>query len=59
MYLTGPTSQVKILVIEYWNLEFICNLVLGIWNLKVGILAEALHQVFYFNTKPEISDWDL
>jgi hypothetical protein len=20
-------------VIEYWNLEFICNLVLGIWDL--------------------------
>jgi len=47
------------LVIEYWNLEFICNLVLGIWNLKVGILAEELHQAFFFNTKPEISDWDL
>jgi hypothetical protein len=25
---------VNILVIEYWNLGFICNLMLGYWNLN-------------------------
>ncbi len=29
-----PISGLKILVIEYWILRFICNLVLGIWDLK-------------------------
>jgi hypothetical protein len=24
-------------VIEYWNLRFICNLVLGIWDLSFGL----------------------
>ena len=27
-------SNVFVLVIEYWNLRFICNLVLGIWDFK-------------------------
>jgi|GEM_PF-3014170 hypothetical protein len=26
-----------VLVIEYWNLRFICNLVLGIWDLGMRI----------------------
>ena len=26
----------NVLVIEYWNLEFICNLVLEIWDLTIG-----------------------
>ena len=25
----------SVLVIEYWNLRFNCNLVLGIWNFEV------------------------
>jgi len=29
-----PLSGLKVLVIEYWNLRFIWNLVLGIWDLK-------------------------
>jgi hypothetical protein len=27
----------SVLVIEYCNLEFICNLVLGIWNFKASM----------------------
>jgi hypothetical protein len=26
------TTAVNVLVIGYWNLRFICNLVLGIWD---------------------------
>jgi hypothetical protein len=28
-------------VIEYWNLRFICNLVLGIWDLGIRISKQA------------------
>jgi hypothetical protein len=28
-----PNSK-PVLVIEYWNLRFICNLVLGIWDFR-------------------------
>jgi hypothetical protein len=31
-----PNSN-PVLVIEYWNLRLICNLVLGIWDLGYGI----------------------
>ena len=31
-----PNSK-PVLVIEYWNLRFICNLVLGIWDFGMGI----------------------
>ena len=27
-----PNSK-PVLVIEYWNLRFVCNLVLGVWDL--------------------------
>ena len=26
-----PNSK-SVLVIEYWNLRFVCNLVLGVWD---------------------------
>ena len=29
-----PISVLKVLVIEYWNLRFICNLVLGICDFR-------------------------
>jgi len=33
------SSQAKrVLVIEYWNLRFICNLVLGIWDFNIWYL---------------------
>ena len=30
-------SPIYVWVIEYWNLRFICNLVLGIWDLSFGL----------------------
>ena len=30
-------------VIEYWNLRFVCNLVLGIWDLGSQILVHFRH----------------
>jgi hypothetical protein len=31
--MTEIQNSKHVLVIEYWNLKFICRLVLGIWNL--------------------------
>jgi len=31
-------SNNPVLVIEYWSLRFICNLVLGIWNFVIVLL---------------------
>jgi hypothetical protein len=31
--MTKIQNSKSVWVIEYWNLRFICNLVLGIWNL--------------------------
>jgi hypothetical protein len=33
MTMTEIQNSKHVLVIEYWYLRFICNLVLGIWNL--------------------------
>ena len=33
-------SPIYVWVIEYWNLRFICNLVLGIWDLLRGRLGK-------------------
>ncbi len=36
----GPQFQnsIPVWVIDYWNLRFICNLVLGIWDFSFRIL---------------------
>ena len=31
---TFPKKPIYVWVIEYWNLRFVCNLVLGIWDLN-------------------------
>ena len=37
-----PITEIQnpkpVLVIEYWNLRFVCNLVLGIWDLGMQIV---------------------
>ncbi len=44
----GPQFQNfnSVLVIEYWNLRFNCNLVLGIWDLG---LFDVLNDFYDFN----------
>ncbi len=32
--MTEIQNSKHVLVIEYWNLEFICNLALGIWDFR-------------------------
>ena len=34
-------SPIYVWVIEYWNLRFICNLVLGIWDFGIRISKQA------------------
>jgi hypothetical protein len=33
--MTKIQNHKRVLDIEYWNLRFICNLVLGIWDLII------------------------
>ena len=49
------TINIHFLDIEYWNLRFICNLVLVIWNLTSFILKNAflLCQPEYFKLHME------
>jgi hypothetical protein len=42
----------SVLVIEYWNLRFNCNLVLGIWNFE---LFDVLNDFCDFNDLPLIA----
>ena len=39
----------SVLVIEYWNLRFNCNLVLGIWDFE---LFDVLNDFYDFNDLP-------
>ena len=40
--MTEIQNPKPVLVIEYWNLRFVCNLVLGVWNFKYSI-TPSLH----------------
>jgi hypothetical protein len=42
--MTKIQNPKRVLVIEYWNLRFICNLVLGIWDFNIRCLE---HWMFF------------
>jgi hypothetical protein len=39
--MVGLNQKVHVSVIEYWDLEFICNLVLAIWCFKIATIEDA------------------
>jgi len=38
--MTKIQNSKLVLVIEYWNLRFVCNLVLGVWDLIIPSLQQ-------------------
>ena len=55
-----------VLVIEYWNLRFICNLVLGIWDsgmriadFRIRIMLYALCPMLYAFSNPKLAIYNL
>ena len=48
--MTKIQNSKRVLVIEYWNLRFICNLVLGIWDFNIRWLNQLAVATYLFNT---------
>ena len=38
--MTKIPNPKPVLVIEYWNLRFVCNLVLGVWDFRNSITPD-------------------